>query len=82
MMTVIVFVQRVYRGAYLEDEALRAGELVVPHGLVHEQEEQAGQEGQSDEDQAGNLGGEETQDTLATNLNATYRQQVMCVAPY
>lgn len=81
-MTPIVFVQRVSSGAYLEDEALRAGELVVPHGLVHEQQEQAGQEGQSDEDQTRDLGSEETQDTLATNLNTTYRQHVMCVASH
>lgn len=41
--------------AYLKDETLWAGELVVPHGFVHEQEEQAGQEGQSDEDQTSDL---------------------------
>lgn len=41
--------------AYLQDETLWAGKLVVPHGFVHEQEEQAGQEGQSDEDQTCDL---------------------------
>lgn len=41
--------------AYLKDETLWAGKLVIPHGFVHEQEEQAGQEGQSDEDQTCDL---------------------------
>lgn len=41
--------------AYPKDKTLRAGKLVVPHGFVHEQEEKAGQEGQSDEDQTCDL---------------------------
>lgn len=40
---------------HLKDEPFWAGELVVPHGFVHEQEEQAGQEGQTDEDQTCDL---------------------------
>lgn len=54
-------------GAYLEKETLWAGELVVPHGLVHEQEQQAGQEGQRDEDQAHDLS--ENKNMSATKLN-------------
>lgn len=54
---------------YLEDETLWAGELVVPHGLVHEQEQQAGQEGQHDEDQAHDLGSQQTPHMSATEFN-------------
>lgn len=45
----------VARASYLKNETLWTGKLVVPHGFVHEQEEQAGQESQSDEDQTCNL---------------------------
>lgn len=41
--------------AYLQNEALWAGKLVIPHGFVHEQQEQAGQKGQSDENQTCDL---------------------------
>lgn len=40
---------------YLKDKSVWAGQLVVPHGLVHEQEKQTGEEGQSDENEASDL---------------------------
>lgn len=56
-------------GTYLEDETLWAGELIVPHGLVHEQQQQAGQEGQHDENQAHNLSSQYIENMSATKLN-------------
>lgn len=55
---------------YLQDETLRAGKLVIPHGFVHEQEEQAGQEGQSDENQTCDLGNNTHMNTHIYTLKA------------
>lgn len=57
---------------YLKDETLRTGELVVPHGFVHEQEEQAGQEGQGDEDQTCNLSNNNHTAWLVTKEKTVY----------
>lgn len=41
-------------GAYLEDEAVRAGTVILVH-LVDDQEDDTGEEGQGKEDQHGHL---------------------------
>lgn len=59
---------------YLEDETLWAGELVVPHGLAHEQEQQAGQEGQHDEDQAHDLGSQEKNKHVSCTIQCSLKR--------
>lgn len=60
--------------SYLQDETLWAGKLVIPHGFVHEQEEQAGQKGQSDEDQTCDLSKTHTHTHKNTYMVALQRQ--------